>query len=63
MCVPDEVAGGVGMSDDFAYWYLRGCEELDHGNPLYGASIIEGLRDDLAARGLPGLPEVGDDAS
>ncbi|WP_291475738.1 hypothetical protein [Corynebacterium sp.] len=51
------------MSDDFTYWYLRGCEELDHGNPLYGASIIEGLRDDLAARGLPGLPEVGDDAA
>lgn len=51
------------MSDDFAYWYLRGCEELDYGKPLYGASIIEGLRDDLAARGLSGLPEVGDDAA
>lgn len=51
------------MSDDFDYWYRQAINALNHGNPRFGAAIMESLEDELIRRGLDGLPEVDHDAA
>lgn len=48
------------MSDGFDYWYRAALDALDHGNPRYGAAIMESLEDELITLGIEGLPEVDD---
>lgn len=43
--------------EDFEYWYAVGCDAIDHGNILFGYQVIEQLKDEIAVRGLDGLPE------
>lgn len=43
--------------EDFEYWYEVGCDAINYGDPGFGYHVIERLRDEIAVRGLDGLPE------
>lgn len=39
--------------EDFDRAYKLMCDEIDHGNPKYGARILDVIREEVVARNLP----------
>ena len=39
--------------EDFDRAYKMVCDAMDHGNPRYGARILDVIREEVVARNLP----------